>query len=69
MIKIINPAAVGPISLDKLNITECRAMALFKSEFLFYRTTESAFLLGLVELLSNAPIFIVGLVAGAWLEN
>ncbi len=39
------------------------------ASWLVYRTTESAFLLGLVELLSNAPIFIVGLVAGAWLEK
>ncbi len=39
------------------------------TSWLVYRTTESAFLLGLVELLSNAPIFIVGLVAGAWLEK
>ena len=39
------------------------------ASWLVYRTTESAFLLFFVELLSNAPIFIVGLVAGAWLEK
>ena len=37
--------------------------------WLVYRMTESPFLLGLVELLSNAPIFIIGLIAGAWLEK
>ena len=47
MIKIINPAAVGPISLDKLNITECRAMALFKSEFLFTIKISEACLAGI----------------------
>ena len=39
------------------------------TSWLVYRITESPFLLGLVELLSNAPIFIVGLLAGAWLEK
>ena len=39
------------------------------TSWLVYRITESPFLLGLVELLSNAPIFIVGLIAGAWLEK
>ena len=39
------------------------------TSWLVYRTTESPFLLGLVELLSNAPIFIIGLLAGAWLEK
>lgn len=39
------------------------------TSWLVYRMTESPFLLGLVELLSNAPIFIIGLIAGAWLEK
>lgn len=39
------------------------------TSWLVYRITESPFLLGVVELLSNAPIFIVGLAAGAWLEK
>lgn len=39
------------------------------TSWLVYRITESPFLLGLVELLSNVPIFIVGLIAGAWLEK
>lgn len=37
--------------------------------WLVYRMTDSPFLLGLVELISNAPIFIVGLFAGAYLEK
>ena len=39
------------------------------TSWLVYRITDSAFLLGLVELLSNAPIFVIGLLAGAWLEK
>lgn len=39
------------------------------NSWLVYRLTESPFKLGLVELLANAPIFIVGLFAGAYLEK
>ncbi|MDE7170058.1 MAG: MFS transporter [Mucispirillum sp.] len=37
--------------------------------WLVYSMTKSAFKLGLIELLSNAPIFLIGLLAGAWLEK
>ena len=39
------------------------------NSWLVYRLTESPLKLGLVELLANAPIFIVGLLAGAYLEQ
>ena len=39
------------------------------NSWLVYRLTESPLNLGLVELLANAPIFIVGLLAGAYLEQ
>ncbi len=39
------------------------------NSWLVYRLTESAFNLGLIEVLSNAPIFIVGLAAGAYLDK
>lgn len=44
-------------------------MQKLATSWLVYRMTSSPFMLGLVELLSNAPIFIVGLFAGAWLEK
>lgn len=37
--------------------------------WLVYRVTGSAFRLGLIELLSQAPIILVGLFAGAWLDR
>ena len=37
--------------------------------WLVYRITESAFKLGLIELLSQAPIIFAGLFAGAWLDR
>ena len=39
------------------------------SSWLVYRLTESPLKLGIIELLANAPIFIVGLLAGAYLEQ
>ena len=39
------------------------------NSWLVYRLTESPLKLGLIELLANAPIFIVGLLAGAYLEQ
>lgn len=39
------------------------------NSWLVYRITESPLKLGLIELLANAPIFIVGLLAGAYLEQ
>ncbi len=39
------------------------------NSWLVYRLTESPLKLGFIELLANAPIFIVGLLAGAYLEQ
>lgn len=39
------------------------------NSWLVYSMTGSPFKLALIELLSNAPIFIAGLIAGAWLEK
>ena len=39
------------------------------SSWLVYRLTQSPLKLGIIELLANAPIFIVGLLAGAYLEQ
>ena len=39
------------------------------NSWLVYRLTESPLKLGLIELLANAPIFIVGLLAGAYLDQ
>ena len=39
------------------------------ASWLVYRLTDSPLKLGIVELLANAPIFIVGLLAGAYLEQ
>ena len=39
------------------------------SAWLVYRLTQSPLKLGLIELLANAPIFIIGLLAGAYLEK
>ena len=39
------------------------------TSWLVYRLTESSFKLGLIELLGNAPMFIIGLIAGAWLDK
>lgn len=39
------------------------------NSWLVYRLTESPLKLGLIELLANAPIFIVGLLAGAYLDK
>ncbi len=44
-------------------------MQKLATSWLVYRMTSSPFMLGLLEFLSNAPIFIVGLFAGAWLEK
>lgn len=39
------------------------------TSWLVYRLTDSSFKLGLIELLGNAPMFIIGLIAGAWLDK
>lgn len=44
-------------------------MQRLANTWLVYRLTSSAFKLGLIELMANAPIFIVGLLAGAWLDK
>ncbi len=41
----------------------------FANSWLVYRLTESPLKLGFIELLANAPIFIVGLLAGAYLDQ
>lgn len=44
-------------------------MQRLANSWLVYRLTSSAFKLGLIELIANAPIFIIGLLAGAWLDK
>lgn len=44
-------------------------MQRLANSWLVYRLTSSAFKLGLIELMANAPIFIIGLLAGAWLDK
>lgn len=44
-------------------------MQRLANSWLVYRVTSSAFKLGLIELMANAPIFVLGLIAGAWLDK
>lgn len=44
-------------------------MQKLANSWLVYRVTSSAFKLGIIELAANAPIFVIGLFAGTWLDK